>query len=470
MLAEKMKTSDIFNIKESDLILKRSKSKSNYRADTMHTILGNGDEDSYTKFKPTKKVITVQSSVFNKGNPFQIERSKSRPNIRPKDNMTDCLKSPESVIIKQKKEYATDFRPKWDKNTVKTNQYKNDIQSFSCVGSENLKKETKAEKKQIREKDKKVSSEDFNPKQAKLKSIYPELSKSELKLLIQKTEKPEKSAEIANQNLKVKTQAQLESNIFNSKLKQSKNDKFIDEFAETINKPSKADQQAKSKNEPCVTEPSKLVKVTFPPKNANKDERPKSTRERRLNDLESNLFNYDKTKLTSEQRNNSFRRKPESDHPLFEKFTECQPPNAPSNRSVKQSTDFCEKHYIIQTQTSLRETEIRRLLQKNGLHVSNLNINYDIINNEGLNSVEVKLRSEKLGKNEKMLSQLFNSSKVKEIIKPEKPFLLKPKSDLISGTLNILDTQMSYRYKTRDLETTKALDFGKPANYSKLSS
>ena len=118
----------------------------------------------------------------------------------------------------------------------------------------------------------------------------------------------------------------------------------------------------------------------------------------------------------------------------------------------------------------LKESEIKRILSKKGLHVSSFVICYDIINNEGLKKVEVKIRADRDTKNENTLCEVFQSKAVIEKIEPEKPFLMKPKSDLISGSINLMDTQMSLKYKNKNLETSKTEESGKPSNYSKLSS
>lgn len=463
MFTEKMKNSDIFNVKGSDTALNRSKSnKSNYKSDTMQNILKDNVEgdSNYTPFKPTKKCIPVKSTVFDKGNPFQTQRSRSRPNMKLKESMIDCLKSPYS-IIKPKRQVNSNFQPKWEKSCNNKNiQYKNDTQTFSCLGSEKLKSEIKEEKR-VKVKAKKENNDyDLNPKETKLKSIYPEISISELKLLCRKAIKSEVEASNQESNVKVKSQIQSEAKRFNINLKSPKGKKIVNN--EAIENVGKQNQERNVYNENlCIrSRPDKNI-------NINKDKgRPKSTRDIKSNELASNIFHIEKSQEL--KRTNSFRKKAEL-NTFFEKFSEHQPTQN-STRQLQPNSEQCEKKYVIKTQLGLKETEIKRILSKKGLHVSSLVVDYNIISNEGFKKVEVNLRTNKEGNNISMLSNIFQCKDVKEKVQPDKPFLLKPKSDLISGSISMLDTKMSIKYRNKNLEASKTVENNKPADYSKLTS
>lgn len=435
MFAQKMKASDVFNVKCKQQDLKRSKSRPN-------EVLIGQQITTQSDFKPSKKVITVKSNVFSEeGSQPKLNRSKSKPSTKPKESIYECLQSPVSVIAKNKE--VSNFVPKYNNNTRNSIKQKNDAQTFSCVGNNTVNAcpqtatEVVPQSIVIRKRNK--SEFELNPKEMKLKSIYPDMSVEEIRLLTKNRETEALNLKASSNGIKekddnihkVKVQKLLESNIFNNKQKSILNEKQIHKLREEQSNPKKKVEE--------IQKPNYNRRALTPKKPAIEEQvRPKSGKDRRIEELtKTNIFNVVKEEKTVPSEP-IFRRKPD-ENTLIDKFSEFNTnssvnPLKQSHKALpKSSNDYTAKCYIVKTHLTLKEEEVKRLLTKEGLHVTQIKSDFNILSNDKLNDIEITIRSEPKQNDERILGKLFKSSDV--LAKAQQTKInAKPKSDLIGGS------------------------------------
>lgn len=470
-------------------------------------------------------------------------KSKSKLTNTPKCSMKDILsdnlqnnnfdltKSSKNLI--KKKQSETDFNPKYNSITVSDIKNKMNKQSAYCFNKKINSTETNldnneyysttgesnpsipksanasikvADFKFTKPSKVKVSEdlfEDLNHKEKRIKSMYPELSKEEIKLLMKSKEtnkvgvftrnstsnlcadhlnqlaKSKQQEEKSTFSTKTKRLMDNGSNIFNCEVKQSLNKKFFEKM-----------EVNKQKEENNVVQSRKNVFDRPSISNNKKTEiRAKSAKERKIETLTSSIFideskNFAKiTALNIKSKADNTKTVEVSDKENKEKveklirsksqfFKSSKQNSVLQNVSYLQGSKFIqnaickieagntlEKHYnITNIKDSTSSKEIKQKLAMKGIHVSKIDYKYNLLQNNDVNSMTISLRTNPNDNNVLALKKFFIGSKISELTIDEKPFLKKPKTDIISGKLNFLDTKLSEKYKNKDLESTRNKD------------
>lgn len=415
----------------------------------------------------------------------------------------------------------------------------NNINNKGTVSKNNNNKNTTfTNDKASNNKEKESLFNELNPKERRIKSIYPDLSGEEVKLLLKSKkvlgtssiynknsiEESNKTKSYANHNKtktfidpkSAKTQRVMQnsSNIFNNSLKQSLNKTHFEKMKNNneLNRDANDLKKSTFKNN-CNTKPSKNTFNKLISKNneisndrlKNKEIkttlRAKSARERKIEELTSNIIIGDNAKKTNiatvntnskgsllkskskiNLTNSNINNNNKDNNKLSDKenaktlirsktqfFKTTKQNSIYQNLSSQQGTKFLEntiskisqnntvvKHFLIKNiKLQKSEKEIKNKLAAQGIHVAKMNINYDIVKNSDIDSVEISLRTNPKTNNLKFLKGEFAGSVIKETFISDKPFLAKKKCDIISGKLDMLDTKLSQKYGKRDLEGTR---------------
>lgn len=498
--------SDILFTKESQFKDRRSKSKAELQPkDSMKKIFSENEEKSTILYKPKKKAIEVKTTVFKKitkEEKIKLDRSKSRPNIRPKDNMADCLKSPAEIIKNKtplrKRPVNSDFNPKYNDIEINTIKSKNDNQTVNCLGDDaeipvTTEQSNNKAKSVTRKKD--AFEGNLTAQERRIKSIHPDWSIEQIRELSQKTNNKEHKRSNTDKILlsegntaKAKNQKELSSNIFHSELKKSLNEEVIQNVLSKGISTEPPKPKEFKKDYPTQPKPTR---VTL--QQRDNTLRSKSAKLRKDENLSSSIFTLDepiiekkddkkstnqtnklaikgKTADTKSMvsakstRNKSISGKKTDFINNFSEFNNESQISTKSTMEVRKAkpkptpinTDYIEKHYIVKTIVEYKDFEIKQILREQGMHLASLNIEHNILLNSTSNRIDISLRTNKNQKNEKALAKCFKGATVEEKIIKEKPFLTKPKSDLIGTTISQFDTKMGLKLKNKNLEPSRS--------------
>lgn len=503
---------------------------------TTHKI---ADKEEYNK----KTILSEHNKMKDQNNFLNKSMNRSKSQHTPKDNMKEVLNEVSKILyttsnlntkdmnLKRNKSMKSlnnnEMEPKY--NQININDIKNKMtkQSFNLnrikdsslflgtteqsVNSErksfanlnrnastkklnNAKVESEVLKNTITIPSKEVQKlksqffENLDHKERKLKSIYPNLSIEEIKKLAKRDTQDKQivNEEADNKNKKLN---ELNSNIFNAPEK-----KFT--IKTPLNKPSKKDTKTptpklinidslkKNKSIKKIKEDKMKLQDSknYDPKKQSRN-RPKSARERKEEEFTSNVIIGDAATLDKRvfQQGKIIRArsKYEKKHLSFDEEKENAQnlinTNVDSNRktslmnnlSAFQGKNFIEKaynrieqnntverHFIINSSNELSEKEIKQKLANKGIHLSKIDFKWNITTNNGVNSCKISLRTNPEEDAAKILKSNLKLKDVQETFIEDKPFLKKPKSDLIPSGMSILDTKLNQKLMKREVEST----------------
>ncbi len=358
---------------------------------------------------------------------------------KAKTTMADCLTNQYETPKRKKTPFFKDntsFKPKYNDVSTKNISHKNNAQSFSCFGNTSLSKVNK-ESNSTRPKPENQAKgshlSELNHKERGLKSLYPDLSKEEIKLLANRDIRDENAIK---ENRLYKTAKQFDSNIFNNQEKENLNKNFI-----KLPKTPKKEEKLIEKKDPKAAKAKRETKYEKETK-----ERAKSAIERKRDELyKSNLFNIESTSIKDKDSTKvSIKKKKESS---FVELMESQP------KVISQNKNLIEKSYSISwiSLENIKEKELKSALLKIGIHVTKLSYKYDLVSNKTLNNqLVISVREERLKTNHSQkIKNIIPEALVQEIEIKEKAISNpKPISDLKPIRRNI-NTVMSFeRSKT----------------------
>lgn len=188
--------------------------------------------------KSLNKTIVEESNLRKDINNFFSKTP--RKLINTKDNMNEIFKDRDEKLTKDKEDrmkrsksfYKNEFIPKYNNLNCENVKEKMSKQSFFCVGSDKMKNKTNnLSEKSIDEKNKlkqKVQDQTklqnsliLNPKELRLKSLYPDMSENELRLL---SKNNAKDKPIQKSNINVNKNDILPKSKFNTLMNREKDD------------------------------------------------------------------------------------------------------------------------------------------------------------------------------------------------------------------------------------------------------